>query len=205
MKAVLVIGGGGHCRACIDVIEAEGRYRVAGIVDPDRKDASSQLGYEWLGTDDDLPRLIREYPLAFVAVGQVKTPDGRIAIHQRLTKLGAEFPVIISPRAYVSNHATISPGTIVMHGAIVNTGARIGENCIINSQALIEHDAVVGAHCHISTGAKLNGGVHVDVGCFIGSGAVVRHDVRISRYCVVGAGATVMENLPESTVYRGNR
>ena len=34
MKEKLVlIGGGGHCRACIDVIERENKYQIAGIVD----------------------------------------------------------------------------------------------------------------------------------------------------------------------------
>jgi hypothetical protein len=32
MKSLLLIGGGGHCRTCIDVIETEGKYKIAGIV-----------------------------------------------------------------------------------------------------------------------------------------------------------------------------
>jgi len=30
---LLLIGGGGHYRSCIDVIEQDGRFRIAGIVD----------------------------------------------------------------------------------------------------------------------------------------------------------------------------
>ena len=33
MKKIILIGGGGHCKSCIDVIEQEGKYRIAGIVD----------------------------------------------------------------------------------------------------------------------------------------------------------------------------
>ena len=33
MKALLLIGGGGHCRSSIDIIEAEGIYKIEGIVD----------------------------------------------------------------------------------------------------------------------------------------------------------------------------
>jgi len=32
-KELILIGGGGHCTACIDVIEQEGRFAIAGIVD----------------------------------------------------------------------------------------------------------------------------------------------------------------------------
>lgn len=203
MKPLLLIGGGGHCRSCIDVIEAHGQYTVAGIVDLKEKDAEDSLGYPWLGSDDDLPDLLKKYPAALITVGQVKSPDTRIALYEKLQGLGADFPVIISPRAHVSRHALVLPGTIVMHGAIINARAKVGANCIINSQALVEHDSVVAAHCHISTGAKLNGDVHVDSGSFIGSGAVVHHSVCIASRCVVGAGAIVMKNLTEGAVFRG--
>ena len=32
MSAVLLVGAGGHARACIDVIETEGRFKIAGLV-----------------------------------------------------------------------------------------------------------------------------------------------------------------------------
>ncbi len=30
---IVLIGGGGHCKSCIDVIEQEDKYSIAGIVD----------------------------------------------------------------------------------------------------------------------------------------------------------------------------
>ena len=32
-EEIILIGGGGHCKSCIDVIEQEGKYQIAGIVD----------------------------------------------------------------------------------------------------------------------------------------------------------------------------
>ena len=32
MKSLLLIGGGGHCHSCIDVIEASGIYKIKGLV-----------------------------------------------------------------------------------------------------------------------------------------------------------------------------
>ena len=37
--------------------------------------------------------------------------------------------------------AKIGHGTVIMHGAIVNSGSVIGEN-VLNSKALIEHDLI---------------------------------------------------------------
>ena len=32
-EKLILIGGGGHCKSCIDVIEQENKYEIAGIVD----------------------------------------------------------------------------------------------------------------------------------------------------------------------------
>jgi sugar O-acyltransferase (sialic acid O-acetyltransferase NeuD family) len=199
MKPILLVGGGGHCHACVDVIEAEGIFTIQGIVEQTNRVYETVLGYPVVGSDSDLARLLESTPAALVSVGQVKSPAAREMLHDLLVELGAHLPVIISPASYVSTHSSIGGGTIVMHGAIVNALASVGRNCIINSQALIEHDAVVQNHCHISTGARVNGTAQVGAGTFIGSGAVVREGVRIGKNCVVGAGAIVLEDLPDET------
>ena len=45
-KQIILVGGGGHCKACIDVIEYEGNYKIAGIVDIPEKLHQKILGYE---------------------------------------------------------------------------------------------------------------------------------------------------------------
>lgn len=203
MRALLLIGGGGHCRSCIDVVEAGRQFEVAGIVDNEVPTGTLQLGHAILGTDDDLPELVKRFGAALVTVGQIKSASVRIRLFGRLRELGAELPSITSPLAYVSRHARIMAGSIVMHGALVNAQASIGENCILNSQALIEHDVQVGSHCHVSTGAKINGGVRIGTGSFVGSGAVVREGVRIGDQCVIGAGAIVTRDVADGTLVRG--
>ena len=37
MKSIVLIGGGGHCRSCIDVVEEEDKHRIVGIVDLETK------------------------------------------------------------------------------------------------------------------------------------------------------------------------
>lgn len=189
---IILVGAGGHCRSCIDVIEMEGRFSVAGVVDqPDAGDVAPVLGYPVLGTDNDLSALRKRYDYALVTVGQIKTPTARIQLFERLLVLGFKLPVIVSPRAYVSRHAKVGSGTVVMHDAFINAGASVGENCIINSKALIEHDAIVGSHCHISTGAIINGGVRVGGGTFFGSNAVSVQSISIPAGSFIRAGTLV--------------
>ena len=202
MTPILLIGGGGHCRSCIDVIEAEGKYKIIGIVNQPGGNTDPVLGYEVLGDDGDLPELLKKYHNVLITVGQVKSADLRVILYLTLKEIGAQLPVIISPNAYVSEHVDLQEGTIVMHGAILNAGSSIGKNCIINSQALIEHDTVVGSHCHISTGAKVNGGAFVGTESFVGSGSVIHESVQIGEKSTISAGSVVRKNLPAGTTFR---
>jgi sugar O-acyltransferase (sialic acid O-acetyltransferase NeuD family) len=167
---IILVGAGGHCRSCIDVIEMEGRFTIAGIVErPGSVQDESILSYPVVGSDDDLPKLRKQVQHALVTVGQLSSPAVRKKLFDLLVELEFRLPVIISPFAYVSRHASIGSGSIIMHHAIINACALIGCNGIINTKALIEHDAVIGDHCHVSTGAIVNGGASVGEGSFLGS------------------------------------
>jgi sugar O-acyltransferase (sialic acid O-acetyltransferase NeuD family) len=202
MNDLVLVGGGGHCHSCIDVIETSGAYRIAGIVQPVALGAAPVAGYPVIGGDEELGAMVAKFGNALVTVGQIKSPDVRRRLYEKLRSLGAALPVIASPRAHVSRRAEVGAGTIVMHGAVVNAGARIGENGIINTLALVEHDAVVGAHCHISTGARVNGGTVVGDGTFIGSGAVLKNGVTVGAECIVSAGSVVLNDVPARTLVR---
>ena len=185
---IILVGGGGHCVSCIDVIEQDGKFEIAGIVDANNS-RDQVLGYPVLGGDDDLPILRKTYEYALVTLGQIKTPMTRMKLYEQLTLLGFNLPSIISPRAYVSKYSVIGHGSIIMHDALINAQAEIGNNCIINTKALIEHDSKIGSHCHISTGAIINGGVTVGYGTFVGSNAVVRESVQINENFFVRSGS----------------
>lgn len=202
MTRLLLLGGGGHCRSCIDVIESTGAYEIIGIVQGVEADRSPVLGYPVIGCDDDLLELLKECPHALVTVGQIKNPTPRIRLFEAVKSAKASLPMVASPKAHLSTHATIGEGSIVMHGAVINAAATIAENCIVNTHALIEHDARIEAHCHISTGAKVNGGVIVRAGCFIGSGSVLREGIEIGRGAIIGAGQVVLHNVPAGAVLR---
>jgi sugar O-acyltransferase (sialic acid O-acetyltransferase NeuD family) len=198
-ESILLVGAGGHAKACIDVIEQDGRFVVAGLVGLPNEVGTRVLGYPVLGTDAELPALLRDHVHALVTVGQIKTPEERIRLFDLLTDNGGEPPVIVSPRAYVSPHATLGAGTIVMHGAVVNAGAVVGRNCIINSHSLVEHDVVIADHCHIATGAAVNGGVQIGAGTFIGSQSSIRQYTTIGERCVIGMGQLVLVDCESGT------
>lgn len=199
--SLIMIGAGGHTRSCIDVIEAEGSFKIAGLVGKSEELHQKYCGYEVIATDADLPRLAVEYQNALISVGQINSSESRERLYQMARNAGFALPVIVSPYARVSTHAQIGEGSIIMFGAMVNTRASVGANCIINSGALVEHDARVGDHCHISTGAILNGNVTVGASCFIGSGTVTKHGVSIGNHCLVGMASVIRHDLPDGTTF----
>lgn len=191
MKQLLLIGAGGHSKACIDVIEQIGEWQIAGVIDRKDSGVDEVLGYPVIGCDDDLAELRKQYDYAFVTVGQIRSAELKIKLFNQLKTLGFKQPGLVSPFAHVSKHATIGAGTIIMHYAMVNAAAKVGDNCIINSKALIEHDAVIENHCHISTGATINGGVRVGEQSFIGSHATTKQNITIPPKSFIKAGTLV--------------
>jgi sugar O-acyltransferase (sialic acid O-acetyltransferase NeuD family) len=202
MNGLLLIGAGGHCHSCIEAIESAGLFQIVGMLGSQEEVGHIVLGYEVIGSDADLPHLLQRVPNATIAAGQIQSANLRIRLFDLAKQHGATFPVITASTAVVSRHASLGPGTIVMHGGIVNAGVKVGTNGIINSMALIEHDCVVGDHCHVSTAAVLNGGVQVGSQTFLGSRCVVHQNVNIGQRCVIAAGAIVQSDIPDNHTVR---
>ena len=184
---ILLIGGGGHCKSVIDVIEQEGRFNIVGIIDRAERIGESVLGYKIIGSESDLESLSSKLSYAMIAIGHVKSNTPRVELFKRLKELGFIMPCIISPLAYVSKHASIDEGSIVMHHALINADVKIGKNCIINSKALIEHDAIVEDSSHVSTGAIVNGGSIIKEHTFFGSGAVLKEQSSARNFIKAGS------------------
>jgi sugar O-acyltransferase (sialic acid O-acetyltransferase NeuD family) len=200
---IILIGGGGHCKACIDVIEAEDSFEIAGIVDVKGKVGQKVLGYKIIASDENLPELAKKFKYFFITIGQTKSPLLRIEKFVLMQNLNVMLPTVASPSAYVSKHAKVGEGTIIMHKAVINAGATIGKNCIVNTGAIIEHDCIIEEHVHISPGAVLSGGVSVSKGAFIGTGATVMQGIKIGKDVIVGAGAVVINDVENNRTVKG--
>ncbi len=203
-EKIILIGGGGHCKSCIDVIEKEKRFQIGGILDAQLNKDSLICNYPILGDD----RLIEEFKQKganfFITVGFIKSSLIREKIFAYLESLQIDLPVIISPYSIISKFCQIGKGTIVMHQALINADVKLGENCIINNKALVEHDTLIGDNVHISTGAILNGNCIIGNNVFIGSQAVINNGIKLGRNVIIGAGSVVVHTIEEPGIYVGN-
>lgn len=186
-EKILLVGGGGHCRSAIEVIEQTNKYEIIGIVDIKENVGKKVFDYKIIGCDDDLETILQICKNALITVGHIKSNAVRIKIYNKLKKIGFTLPTIISPLAYVSKHSKIAEGTIIMHHALVNANTKIGKNCIINTKALVEHDCIIEDNCHISTASVINGGVVVNENTFFGSNATSKEYIEISGFIKAGS------------------
>ncbi|MDR2085158.1 MAG: acetyltransferase [Bacteroidales bacterium] len=198
-KKIILVGGGGHCKSVIDVIENTD-YSILGVLDMPDKIGSDVLGYPIIGSDEDIS-IYFDKALFLVTLGQINNPEPRKMLHCKITEAGGKFATIISPTAYVSKHAEIGEGTVVLHKAVVNAGVLIGKGCIINTCANIDHDSVVGDYSHISTGVMVNGNCRIGKEVFIGSQSTVANNISIVDNTVVSAGVFIAKNIVSSGTY----
>jgi sugar O-acyltransferase (sialic acid O-acetyltransferase NeuD family) len=201
---IILVGGGGHCKSCIDVIEQENKLRIRGIIDLPHLIHTDILGYKVIGNDEDLPILAKKGLHFLITLGHMGNAKRRGELFQIIKQNGGKLPQIISPEAYVSKYASIGEGSIIMHHSLINTTSKVGNNTIINSKALVEHDVVIGDNCHISTAAIINGNCTISDNCFIGSSSVIKNGLGIAKDCFIGLGAVVIKSIDEKGLYFGN-
>ncbi|MBN2165709.1 MAG: acetyltransferase [Marinilabiliaceae bacterium] len=203
-KPIILVGGGGHCISCIEVINSIQEYEIIGVLDLKEKVGKLINGVEIIGTDDDIPELVKSCSNFLITVGQIKSSALRHKIFELIESVGGNLPTIVSPYAYVSSTSLIGKGTIVMHKAMVNVNAKVGINCILNTGCLIEHETEVDDFCHVSTHSVLNGQVNIGSNCFIGSSAVIANNISIPAESIIAAGAVVLKNPTMKGTFIGN-
>lgn len=205
MQKIIVVGGGGHAKMCLDIIKAIGDMDVIGIIDNNIPIGTKILGIPIIGTD--------EYLHSAFKIGITKAINGvggggnqliRRKIYEKLKSIGFELPNLIHPKAIVEESATIpkSSGIQIMAGAIVGSSAYIGNGCIINSGAIVSHDCVISDHVHITPGAILAGNVQVGENSIIGMGSTVYFGTKIGKGCVVANGSNLFKNIVDGTVLK---
>ena len=204
MKNIILIGAGGHAKACIDIIESYHEYSIVGLLDSNYNNEKKIYNYPIIGNDEMILDLISKKNNFLITIGQIKNYSTRKNVFQFLEENNASIATIISPFSYVSKHSKIFQGTIIMNGAKIGPSSTIGKNCIINTNANIEHDVVVGANCHISTSSTINGNCKVGDNVFIGSGATVNNGIEIVDNVVIASGAVVRKSILKQGIFAGN-
>jgi sugar O-acyltransferase (sialic acid O-acetyltransferase NeuD family) len=204
MEKIIIVGSSGHAKVVADIVECEGRYAIAGLLDRFRQPGERAFGYPILGREEDLPRLIGRFALhgGLIAVGDNFI---RATIASNVRELCPElyFVNAIHPSATVAKNVRVGAGTVVMAGAVLNPGAGVGQFCILNTKSSLDHDSVMEDFASLAPGATTGGNCRIGHGAAIGIGATLIHGIHVGEHTVVGAGATVITSLEERCLAYG--
>ena len=202
---IVLLGGGGHAKVLIDLINTSGQFEISGILDSQLLIETTVLNVPVLGDDDLLPGLYSKgIKNVCVAVGSVKDTMRRRMLFDRVKQMGFLVPYMLHPQAIVvSRNVHFSEGVQVMAGVNIQTDSLFGENTIVNTGAIIEHDCNIGSHVHVCSGVVISGGCNIGDGAFIGAGATVMQGINIGKCATVAAGAVVIKNVPEGSMVKG--
>jgi UDP-perosamine 4-acetyltransferase len=199
-EAVVIVGSGGHAKVVIELLRAEGKYRIKGCT------ALAESGFVLgdvpiLGTDSVLPAILANgAKKVFVAIGDNHL---RLRLLSQVSEMGFELINAVSPNAVVSPSATLGRGIAIMAGAIINASAEIGDGVIINTNAGVDHDCRIGNGAHIGPGSALAGNVEIGCESFLGAGTCVVPGVRIGSRAILGAGSVVVRDIPDDVMAMG--
>ena len=196
-EKIFVFGASGHAKVVIDILEKQGLYSVACVVDDNPALKGMTIsGYEIAGGKEALLANKRLYSInrGIVAIG---SNVARAAVAAWLLENGFGLITAIHPSAQLSRGVEIAEGTVIMAGVVLNADVIIGRNVIVNTGATIDHDCVVGNDTHIAPGVTLCGTVQVGAGAFICSGSTIIPNLFIGNRVTVGAGSTVIRDVAD--------
>ncbi|WP_305766852.1 acetyltransferase [Candidatus Epulonipiscium viviparus] len=202
-KKIVIIGAGGHAGVVKDVIESDGRYAIAGVIDARfAKGSLWKDGIYSLGGDEELEHVF-EAGVGNVAIGIGQNAQLRFKIYSKLKKIGFKFPTLVHASAIISDSATIDEGTIIMPVAVINCYAKIGKFGIINTAAIVEHDCRIGENVHVAPGACVLGGVSIGNNSHVGAKAVIIQSRTVGENVIIGAGAVVTKDVSKESIIVG--
>lgn len=136
-----------------------------------------------------------------IAVGE---PFLRRMLHERIKNSGYSLASIISPKANVSETATIGHGVVVKDGTIVSSKACVDDNAWIQSHSIIGHDVHICSNVQVSANVFVGGRTIIEENVFIGAGALIREDTCVGAGSIVSMGAVVLKNVTKERVVMGN-
>ena len=201
-EKIFVFGASGHAKVVIDVIEKQGLYEIAFLVDDDLSlKGTDFFDYPVIGGKDDLLAITVPPLKAIVAIG---SNAARCKVSAWLKENSFEMVSAIHPSAQLSRGVQVGAGSVVMAGVCINADTVVGEDVIINTRASVDHDCVIGDGVHLAPGSTLCGTVSVGEQSFVCAGATIIPNLTVGQNVVVGAGSTLINDVPDDVIVVGS-
>ena len=205
MKRILIISGGDFAAKVIRLINRIGGYVVIGYTDI--VDRGSLFEVKHLGTDREIPDLIKKHPglKAVLCVGvETEHRDKRKVLINDLNKHELQMPALISPNAFIEEDVEIGSGSVVFDNTLIDFGVTIGSYSTVNLNATVCHNTEISDDVTLSPSSVIAGGCKIGSGTFVGTNATINPYINLTAGCVIGSGSVVVKDCLVEGVYFGN-
>jgi sugar O-acyltransferase (sialic acid O-acetyltransferase NeuD family) len=203
-KNILIIGASGHAKVIIDILEKENLYNVFGFIDTYKPKGKSIYGYEILGTEKDIPKIMFENDIygGIIAIGDNWV---RKIVSDKVIELNNEFKFIttIHPDAIIGNDVQIGEGVVIMPGVIINSKAVIGKHCILNTKSFLGCCSKIYDYSSLGPSSLVDYDVVVKNNSAISLGVNIVNNIIIGENSVIGAGSLVLKNIANNKIAFG--
>lgn len=188
-EKLLLIGAGEFGRVVLEHVRAQ--YDCA-FLDDNLK--NSVDGIPVIGTTGRIERLYGDYKKLVVTIGNNSL---RERLYNRAETAGFEFPNVIVPSAYISPHAKLGKGIVVLNNAVIQNNASIGDGTIINPGVEVRQDSTIGKYCLVYSNSVIRSLSYVGDRAWIGSTVTVSTGVTVGEDAIVEDGSTVKREMAE--------
>ncbi len=177
------------------------KYDFIGFLDDDlNKKGQLIAGIPVLGTLELLPDYINQN---IAVVWGIAFPKIKASLVEKVQHLDADFPTLISEKAWVSNEVELGKGCIIYPGCSVNYETKIGNFVVMNMNCAIGHNATIADFVSFAPGVNLGGYTKIGKQTDIGIGTSTKQFISIGENCIVGGQSMIVNNIVDNQKVKG--
>lgn len=194
---LIIAGAGGHALSVADAALSAG-WKIVGFYSPDGTGPASTLG-PVLSSLDSLDLSDTAFALG------IGTNHVRETVAEDISKRfpSTEIVSVIHAAAWVSPHASIHPGAVILAHTSVGPGSTVGCGALINTGSSLDHDSSLGNYASLGPGARTGGTVSVGERTMVGMQATILQGINVGHDVVVGAQSLVNSDVESDSVVWG--
>ena len=202
-SAILILGGQGGAKMCIDAIKSRGEFEIVGIVDSELRVGDIVSNVPVIGGENLLIPLykkgVQKIVISFSSLKDLSKRQKKISI---LKDIGYQFPNIIHSAALVEPTVDFGEGNIILALSMIGSCCKVGNFNYINTGAIICHDSVVGDNNHFAPNSVIAGRVKVENNNLIGINVSTFYDIKIGSNNIINNGVSVNNNISDSVILK---
>jgi len=202
-KSIIILGGQGGAKMCIDAIRSKDEYEIIGVVDPELSVGELVSSIPVIGGEDLLILLydkgIRKIVISFSSLKDLSKRQKKI---NKLKDIGYQFPNIFHSAALIEPTADFGEGNIVLASSIIGSCCKVGNFNYINTGAILCHDSIIGDNNHFAPNSVIAGRVKIENNNLFGINVSTFYDITIGSNVIINNGVCVNNDINDFIILK---